>query len=180
MITPQYVRVMAAYNSEINRRVYAAAARLSDAQRREDAGLFFGSLLGTLNHLMWADQMWMHRFDGWERPPSGHKDSPRLFESFDDLAAARAVTDTRIEAWAARLSAADMARDLVWYSGVTKSEQRSRIGFVIMHFFNHQTHHRGQAHAAITRFGEDTGDTDLFLLVPQEMIEGIQLFGSGV
>ena len=65
MITPSYVRTMARYNSEMNRRLYAGAALLSNEQRKTDRGLFWKSVHGTLNHLMWADRQWMSRFDGW-------------------------------------------------------------------------------------------------------------------
>ena len=171
MITPRYVRVMAAYNAEMNRRLYAAAARLPDAVRRRDGGLFWGSLHATLCHLMWADRMWMSRFDGWEKPASKIKESGRLIQRFDDLAAERAIADRKIEAWAHLLTEADVAGDLVWFSGATNSGQCRPMGLAIAHFFNHQTHHRGQAHALITRNGEDTGDTDLFLLAPDELFD---------
>ncbi|HZH47210.1 MAG TPA: DinB family protein, partial [Roseococcus sp.] len=65
MIAPAYVRTMAAYNAEMNRRTYAAADTLTEAQRQEDAGAFFKSLHGTLCHLLWADHGWMSRFAGW-------------------------------------------------------------------------------------------------------------------
>ena len=171
MITARYARVMAAYNSEMNRRIYAAAARLPDAVRREDGGLFWGSLHGTLCHILWGDQVWMSRLDGWQKPAIAQQQSGRMIERFDDLAAERAVADRNIEAWAHRLTAADVAKDLVWFSGATNSEMRRPLGFVITHFFNHQTHHRGQAHAVITRAGENTGDTDLYRLIPEEFFD---------
>ena len=59
MITPDYVRTMAAYNAELNRRVYTAATRLSDAERRADRGAFWKSILGTLAHIYWADRVWL-------------------------------------------------------------------------------------------------------------------------
>jgi uncharacterized damage-inducible protein DinB len=68
MITPAYVQTMAAYNAEMNRRVYAAAGKMTDAERREDRRLFWGSLHGTLNHLVWGDRVWMFRFAGWPEP----------------------------------------------------------------------------------------------------------------
>ena len=173
MITPRYVRVMAAYNAEMNRRLYAAAARMPDAQRRADGGLFWGSLHATLNHLMWGDNMWMSRFDGWERPAGSGKDSPRLFDRFEDLAAARAAADVRIEAWAGRVTQADIDAHLTWRSGITQSEHSKPMSFVIVHFFNHQTHHRGQAHALITRHGDDIGDTDMPWVVAEEYLDGL-------
>src|ERR1051326_6574453 len=68
MITPAYVRTMAAYNTEMNKSLYDAASRLSDAERRRDRGAFWHSIHGTLVHILWGDGQWMSRFDGWRRP----------------------------------------------------------------------------------------------------------------
>ena len=78
MITPDWVRLMAAYNAEMNRRIYAAADRLTPAQRTEDRGAFFGSVHATLSHLLWGDRFWMYRFDSWEKPPGGIRESVDL------------------------------------------------------------------------------------------------------
>ena len=75
MITPAYSRTMAAYNSEMNRRIYAAAGRLSDAERRAPRGAFWGSIQGTLAHILWGDSQWMSRFDDWRRPEAPLKQS---------------------------------------------------------------------------------------------------------
>ena len=162
MITPDYVRMMAAYNAEMNRRVYGAAATLSEPQRREDCGAFWGSIHGTLSHLLWGDQVWMSRFDGWEPPQVKIADSGRFFDGvFADMALARAALDGRLRAWAERVDAAWLAGTLTWYSGATQAEVTRPRAMLVTHFFNHQTHHRGQAHALLTRFGAQTGATDL-------------------
>src|SRR3954470_20724328 len=89
MISPDWCRLMAAYNSEMNRRLYAAAAQLPDASRRQDRGPSFGSIHGTLCHLLWADRQWMSRLGGWEPPPPGIPNSPKLIEDFSELRTAR-------------------------------------------------------------------------------------------
>ena len=165
MITPAYCRTMAAYNSEMNRRLYAAASRLSDADRRAPRGAFWGSIHGTLNHLLWGDQMWMARFDNWPKPTIAQKQSPTLFADFGELQRERITADARISNWAARISEEWLSTDQVWFSGSTGREMRMPRGLLVTHFFNHQTHHRGQAHALITAAGEQTGDTDLFLVI---------------
>lgn len=166
MITPRYIRGMAAYNSEMNRRLYAAAARLTEDQRREDIGLFWKSLHGTLNHLLWADRQWMSRMDGWPPNTIPNPQSWTLFADFADLRAARVDADARIEAFAQRIDEAWLSEDLVWFSGAAGRELRREKRGLLVHFFNHQTHHRGQAHAALTIRGVDPGDTDLFIVVP--------------
>ena len=164
-VRPQFVRTMAAYNTEMNRRVFAAAGRLSDAERRLPRGAFWGSIHGTLCHLLWGDQAWMSRFDGLPPPSATIKQSAGMVEDFAELSRLRSEADGKIEAWAARVDDAWLAEDLVWFSQAAQKELRMPRGLLVTHFFNHQTHHRGQAHAMITAAGEATGDTDLFLVI---------------
>ena len=172
-VTPAFVRTMASYNGEMNRRLYAAAGRLSDEERRRDRGAFFHSIHGTFDHLLWADRTWMARFDGWEPPRVRPKDGGAAIADFAALRAEREAVDAKIAAWAERIDEAWLGADQVWFSGAMGREVRMARGFLMMHFFNHQTHHRGQAHALITAAGEATGDTDLFLLPPVLAVAGI-------
>jgi uncharacterized damage-inducible protein DinB len=173
LVTPGYVRTMSAYNSEMNRRIYEAAARLSDAERKREQGAFWGSIHGTLSHLLWGDRMWMSRFDGWPPPEVPGKESATMIADFRALKAEREAADAKIEAWAARVDEAWLAEDQVWFSGAAGRELRMKRHFLMMHFFNHQTHHRGQAHTMITAANERTGDTDLFLLMPVLIAAGV-------
>ena len=165
LVNPVFVRTMAAYNAEMNRRLYAAAGRIPDPARREPRGAFWGSLHGTLCHLLWGDQMWMSRFDGWTKPTVIQNQSPALVDDFDELRRLRVDADEKISAWAGRVTEAWLAEDQTWFSSSVRKELRLPRSFLVTHFFNHQTHHRGQAHALITACGENTGDTDLFLVV---------------
>jgi uncharacterized damage-inducible protein DinB len=165
LVNPAFVRTMAAYNAEMNRRLYAAAERIPDPARRLDRGAFWGSIHGTLCHLLWGDQAWMSRFDGWPKPAVIQKQSATLIGDFDELRRARIEADAKISAWAERVTAAWLAEDQVWFSSSANRELQRPRSFLVTHFFNHQTHHRGQAHALITACGEPTGDTDLFLVV---------------
>jgi uncharacterized damage-inducible protein DinB len=167
MITPAYVRTMAAYNAEMNRRLYEAAARLGEAERRVARGAFWGSIHGTLVHILWGDHQWMSRFDDWPRPATPIKQSDHFIEDFAALRAARDRADAAISAWAAKVDQNWLDADLVWFSGAAQREMRMPKRLLVTHFFNHQTHHRGQAHALITAAGQETGDTDLFLLIPR-------------
>jgi uncharacterized damage-inducible protein DinB len=165
MITPDYVRAMAAYNAEMNRRLYDAASRLPDAERRRDRGAFWGSIHGTFSHLLWGDRMWMSRFDGWEKPPVTLRDSATMVPDFPTLRAAREETDAALIAWADRLDPSWLEADQTWFSGAAQREMRRPRALLVTHLFNHQTHHRGQAHAMLTAAGEQTGDTDLMLVL---------------
>lgn len=166
MLTPAWCRMMAAYNAEMNRRFYAAAARLPDAVRRQEAGAFFGSLHRTLCHLVWADMAWMARFDGGPPPPAGLAESAGMIEDFDAMQAARVALDARITGWAEGLDDAALAGELRWHSQSAGQEMARPMMVVATHLFLHQTHHRGQAHALLTRFGETVGVTDLPFVLP--------------
>jgi uncharacterized damage-inducible protein DinB len=161
MITTSFVRTMAAYNAWQNRSLYSAAATLDESARRLDRGAFWKSIHGTFNHLLWADRMWMSRFDGWEAPTLGIRDSDSLVDDFAALLAARVEADARIAAWADRLADAWLAGDLTWFSASAGREMTKPRALLVAHLFNHQTHHRGQAHAMLTAAGARPEPTDL-------------------
>lgn len=158
MISPDHARLMARYNAWQNRSIYREADRLTEAQRQEDRGAFFRSVQETLGHLLWGDTMWMSRFDGWEKPGFAAKGDGL---DWDWLKSARRDADARISAWAAGLTEASLAGDLSWYSGILKQDLSKPRWVLVTHFFNHQTHHRGQAHALLTGFGMTPDPTDL-------------------
>lgn len=164
MITPDYVRTMARYNRWQNRSLYGAAATLSDTARRQGRGAFFGSIHETLSHLLWGDSMWMSRFDGWDRPDVGIPGSAGWVADWDDLVARRVEADARILGWAGRTTDAGLGGPLRWYSGALGREVEKPFALCVAHFFNHQTHHRGQVHAMLTAAGARPGDTDLFVM----------------
>lgn len=161
MISPSFVAMMADYNAEMNRRVYGAAARLPDAERRADRGVFWKSIHGTLSHLLWADETWLARFGVGRAPGVRIAESDRYHADFEAMAARRAALDEEIRGWAARLRPEELAGHLVWLSGATGRELSKPKAMCVAQIFNHQTHHRGQVHALLTRAGEDTGATDL-------------------
>jgi uncharacterized damage-inducible protein DinB len=116
MITPAYVRTMAEYNAEMNRRLYGAAGGLSDAERRADRGAFFHSIHGTLAHLLWGDAQWMSRFDDWPRPATPIKESDRYIADWGELCAPRQKADADIAGWAARVDDSWFDGDMSWPS----------------------------------------------------------------
>lgn len=124
MILPDYATTMAAYNAELNRRVYGAAGRLADDVRKADRGLFWKSIHGTLGHIYWADRIWLSRFGAAEAPDVPIKQSAGIIADFDELWTKRQVLDADIAAWAAGLSPGDLEGDLVWYSGAVGREMK--------------------------------------------------------
>jgi len=162
MIAVDYVRTMADYNRWQNENLFGAADRLSDAQRKEQRGAFFGSIHGTLNHLLWGDQIWMSRFAGTAKPKApGIPESVAMYESWDELKRERQAFDRVIVDWAERLDPAWLESDLTWFSGATGRELTRPKALLVTHMFNHQTHHRGQVHCLLTQCGAKPGITDL-------------------
>jgi uncharacterized damage-inducible protein DinB len=151
--------MMAAYNAWANRRLYDACANLSGEERRAGLGAYFGSLHGTLNHMLVADRIWMARFEGVE-PPDAPLDA-ELYDRFVELRSAREAEDSRIVAHVAGLSDADLA-SVIAFRRVTRPEAvRQTRWAALSHFFNHQTHHRGQCHAMLTRIAIEAPSFDL-------------------
>lgn len=161
-ITADYGRTMAAYNRWQNKSLMDAADTLDEAARDLDRGAFFGSIRGTFSHVLWGDMMWMSRFDGWRPPSDPPEESAGFGGVWDDIRAMRGRADAGIVAWAERLRM--ISGDLTWYSGTAGRELSRPLATCIVHFFNHQTHHRGQIHAMLTQAGAVPEDTDLFLM----------------
>lgn len=165
MIDVEFVRTMARYGAWQNESLAEAADGLTDEARRLDRGGFFGSISGTLNHLLWGDRIWMSRFAGTDGPSSASiAASVGETEDWSAYRVARTEMDTAIEAWAGALDPAWLIGDLEWFSGAAQRDVRKPKAVLVMHFFNHATHHRGQVHAMLTAAGATPDDTDLFLL----------------
>ena len=163
---PRYAAAMARYNRWMNEKLYELCAAIPDAERRRDRGAFFKSIHGTLNHLLLADRIWMGRFAGTPYPATSL--AQELYADFDELRRERAAMDESIERWAASLAEEDFDRDLVYRTLVNPQEKRSPMWITIAHFFNHQTHHRGQLTTLLSQRGIDPGVTDLIWLQMQE------------
>jgi uncharacterized damage-inducible protein DinB len=155
---------MARYNSWQNGSIYAAAGSLDDAARWLDRGAFFGSIQATLNHLLWGDQIWLHRFAGTPKPAAPFSEAPFRHRDWSALLAERAACDEAIRTWADALQDEWLKGDLTWVSGVARRELTRPRALLVVHMFNHQTHHRGQVHAMLTAAGATPDDTDLMLM----------------
>jgi uncharacterized damage-inducible protein DinB len=139
---------LALYNRWANRRMYEDAATLPDQVRKQGAGLFFGSVHGTLNHLLVADYIWMRRFTG--QGPQPDRLNQILHEDFSALRAARQQEDDRIVDF---VEGADDYGRVIEYQNSTGKTFQQALGPALTHFFNHQAHHRGQVHAGLTIAG---------------------------
>lgn len=172
-----HFELLASYNRWMNSKVYEAAGCLSASELSKDRGAFFGSILGTLNHIVVGDTIWLKRFATHPSCKVSLRDITQLsnpnsldqilFPDFTDLAEHRAWMDDQICVWIARLSENDLSYALDYRNtkGIPATKRYSNL---ILHFFNHQTHHRGQVSTLLSQAEEDVGVTDLLALIPEE------------
>jgi uncharacterized damage-inducible protein DinB len=164
-------RLLARYNRWLNGRLYAACERLSDEERKRDRGAFFGSIHGTLNHIVWGDQLWLKRFaaQGVEFPclggglldlPADAVHATILHPDWAALRAKREQLDAAIQTWVDGMPASFPFHTMRYAN--TRGEAREHPAWRgLTHFFNHQTHHRGQVTTLLAQAGIDPGVTDL-------------------
>ena len=160
----------AGYNAWANRRLYEAAALLSDTEYRADKGAFFKSMHGTLNHLLTTDRIWMKRFTGEGEAPE--RLDTILHEQLADLRAAREAEDRRIVAYVDGLDEKRLAGVIRYRRVSTPEEFVQKLMPALNHWFNHQTHHRGHAHMILTSFAKKAPELDL--LYYQRLVEAGQ------
>lgn len=166
--------LLAEYNQLMNQRQYAAAAKLSSADLCEDKGAFFKSVLGTLNHILVGDIIWLKRFAAHS---SGHEalsyvsdlEMPKsldvlLFHDLDELNNEREKIDRIIINWIKQLSSADLSA-CISYSNMAGNSFSKPLLSLVYHLFLHQVHHRGQVTTLLSQCGVDFGDTDLIEII---------------
>jgi uncharacterized damage-inducible protein DinB len=157
--------MMAKYNAWANARLFRMAGALRDDLYRKQVGAYFKSLHGTLNHLLVADRIWMRRLTGEGEQPD--KLSAILFDDLPSLRAARVEEDSRIIGFVLDLEEHDF-EELCDYRTLNGTPQRQRRREILAHLFNHETHHRGQAHAILTILGVSEPEPLDLLLMQRE------------
>jgi uncharacterized damage-inducible protein DinB len=171
-MTPDLARIFARYNRWMNEKVYAAASKLTDDERKRDRGAFFKSIHGTLNHLLVGDRIWMGRFagatlaDGLLGPGGIRSLDQELYADFRELRLQRTEMDGDIERWAETLTSESLAAPLR-YMRYGKTHEHP-LWWSVAHLFNHQTHHRGQVTTLLMQAGLDPGTTDLVGMLREE------------
>lgn len=170
MTTLDQFKLFADYNRLMNQRIIESAGRLTDEQLKSDRGAFFKSVLGTLNHILVGDIIWLKRFGA--HPASAKVleylstlDDPEsldipLFDDLKSLKAEREKIDEILINWIAGLSEDDLG-DYLPYQNMAAKPQMKLVGSLVSHLFLHQVHHRGQATTLLSQSGVDFGETDI-------------------
>ncbi len=170
----EQIQLLARYNQIMNQRIYETVAQLPAAELEVDRGAFFRSILGTLNHIYVADIIWLQRFATHpanyttlqavvqlERPATL---AQIIYSDFSELSTARQGLDQTILAWTNEITTADL-QDLLPYQNMKKEPSTKKFGSLVLHLFNHQTHHRGQVTTLLSQQGLDVGVTDLLEII---------------
>jgi uncharacterized damage-inducible protein DinB len=171
------LQLMSQYNQWMNQKIYQAAQQLGNDKIQQDQGAFFGSLWGTLNHIYVADIIWLRRFAQHAKKYSSLNQLPELSSyttlnhtvanNLESLNQLRQELDNIIISWCQEIDSKDLEDNLL-YMDTKKNSYQKNFGQLIHHFFNHQTHHRGQASTLISQQGLDMGVTDLLEIIPEQ------------
>jgi uncharacterized damage-inducible protein DinB len=166
MDTLDSLKILAGYNRWMNDKLYALCGTLTDAERKLDRKAFFGSIHGTLNHLLLADRGWLSRFRGqpW---PYGSLDEI-LFPDFGEMHRERAATDQAIEEFVARLTEVRIAAPFT-YQNLAGKTFTHPLGPALLQLFHHQTHHRGQVTTLLSQAGISPGVTDVIAFYREQV-----------
>ena len=174
----EHIGLMASYNAWMNAKLYTETGRLSDDELSADRGAFFGSIIGTLNHIVVGDTLWLKRFathpgkhlslEPVRQLPAPNNLGQLLFTDMASLSVHRDWLDTIITTWSQSLTEADLDH-VLHYSNMKGIAADKSFFSLVMHFFNHQTHHRGQVSTLLSQLGIDVGVTDLLELIPNQM-----------
>jgi uncharacterized damage-inducible protein DinB len=154
----RYFLTLARYNAWANRRLYDACAALSEAEYMKPRPAFFGSIHGTLNHLLVGDRIWIARIQ--------HKPNPKitldqvLYGDFVALRVARQAEDDHLINLIGGIAERSLDQPLA-YANTKGQRQQTPLRLVLAHLFNHQTHHRGQVHGLLSQTGVAPPSLDL-------------------
>jgi uncharacterized damage-inducible protein DinB len=170
----EQIQLLARYNQSMNQKVYGTAAQLPTEELAIDRGAFFRSISGTLNHIYVADIIWLQRFaqhpaNYGQLLPVTQLEKPDFLDKipyadFLELAQARVSLDQMILAWVKEVTTADLSY-LLPYHDMKGEPYTKKFGSLVLHLFNHQTHHRGQVTTLLSQLGLNVGVTDLLELI---------------
>ena len=171
-----HFQLMAHYNCRMNKQLYVAANRLPEHELRTDKGAFFKSILGTLNHILVGDLVWLlrfiehsHRYQsliGLRNLRQPQRLDEILYDNLDSLEAVRFKVDKIIEYWLHNeVQECDLHQPLS-YKNTLGAHYKKDFAKLISHMFNHQTHHRGQVSTLFNQLGVDIGETDYLIDIP--------------
>ncbi len=162
-----HFEMLAHYNTLANQKIYEACSQLSDADLKQIRPAFFNSIYNTLNHIMVGDRIWMTRFQGDEIPSMGL--DRILYEDFSELWEVRVKEDQKIEDFFKQLKVEFLTQSITYWNNAGDIHE-DPVPLLITHFFNHQTHHRGQVHNLLSQTSVKPPSLDMHRILRPEPI----------
>jgi uncharacterized damage-inducible protein DinB len=165
-------KLLAQYNKKTNAEMNSFIRSLSSAQWKKEFKGYYKSICELCNHIYIGDINWLKRF-GSLRPfeyrndgifTNDYKFRTILFDSIDEYAAQRIYLDSVLVDFIDELNEQDLLMNLEYKSSKNESQNRN-MGGLILHMFNHQTHHRGMISVYLDSMGIENDYSSLFLLV---------------
>lgn len=164
-------RVMARNNRWANHRLLTACGALAPEEFTAPRIGFFPSLSATLNHILVVDRFYVDAMEGGRLGPAAWAD-PEPCKSVATLQAAQAEIDQRLIALVDALDAQGYDRIVALHR--ENHIQRERLDRVLLHLFQHQIHHRGQAHAMLSGTTVAPPQLDEFFLADEASLRAAE------
>lgn len=167
--------LMAEYNSWMNEKIYSICKQIPHEKLHQNLGAFFLSIIGTLNHILVADIIWLKRFSDHPKNYSSldyirsikkpHSLNQIIYDRIEDLTLEREKIDQIIKDFILEITEEDLENSFS-YKNMKGEHFNKKFSYIILHFFNHQTHHRGQVSTLLSQLNLELGITDLLVLIP--------------
>ncbi|EPR39867.1 DinB family protein [Desulfovibrio sp. X2] len=155
-------RIQAEAGRFADRRLAQALLRLPPGEYARPRASWYGSLQGVLCHVLWADRIWLARFQGTPLPKLDQRGDPDECPDAAAWAAAREACDQAVVDWTQSLAPVDLSREITCRT--TSGEAWLHpLWQAACHLFNHQAHHRGQVDAMLAQSGIPDLLTDMML-----------------
>ena len=159
------LNILYAYNYWARNKVLQAAKSLTHEQLITPSALCFGSLLGTLTHILNAEWIWRVRCQ--------ENRSPRLMALEEGITDYSSLLDTwsaeekRMWIYLGELKGADLGRE-VKYTRLSGPEGENTLWHILVHVVNHGTQHRAEVASVLTELGYSPGELDLIIYLREK------------
>lgn len=151
------IQTLIDYHYWANQRILDQAARLTQEQYTAPANVPFGSLRGTLVHLLSAERTWRMRCQEGISPSAMLSETG--YATFDQLISLWREEESAMRAYIRTLSEADLEKP-IRYTNTKGATLEVRLSHILTHVVNHGTQHRSEAAILLTDFGHSPGDLD--------------------
>lgn len=172
----QTLRAMAYNNAWANHRLLTACAALTLEEFAATRVSFFPSIQATLNHILTIDWFYVDALEGGTLGPAAWSNSIPC-PTIGELQPAQAAVDRRLIAWCDAMD--ESGPDRIIHVNRVKRVQTERADRLLLHLFQHDIHHRGQAHAMLSGTRIKPPQLDEFFSIAEAPLRGGEFAALG-